>query len=86
MSKPVHVTDHALVRYLERVRGFKFDKERAEIQRVCAGFGDMDFATINKDGFLYEIVNGSVVTIAPRGYGPSKTKRRLRAEKLEGRL
>lgn len=72
---PPHVTDHALVRYLERVRGFTFERERAEIRRICNGLGDSKKATVRSNNCLFEVRNGSVVTITPPGNGPSKTKR-----------
>ena len=62
MPKPVHVTHHALIRYLERVRGFNFDREIAEIRKIC--------------GCLFEVRNGSVVSILPKTDYPSATKRK----------
>lgn len=74
--KAPRVTDHSLVRYLERVRGFDFKRERAAIQQVCQGLGDVVYATVKKDGCLYEIRNGAVVTITPDSGRPCATTRR----------
>jgi hypothetical protein len=68
----LHVTHHALVRYLERVRGFKFDREREAIQKICAGIKD---GSVKAHGCIFEIRNGTVVSICPDGPYPNATKR-----------
>ena len=73
MPKPVHVTHHALIRYLERVRGFNFDREIAEIRKIC---GNKIDGTIKAEGCLFEVRNGSVVSILPKTDYPSATKRK----------
>ena len=72
MTKPPRVTDHALCRWLERVRGFNLDRDRAEIQRICSG---MTNGTIKFDSHFFEIENNCVVTITAANPTPSKTKR-----------
>ncbi len=67
------VTDHALIRYLERVRGFDLDRSRAEIRDICRGIKN---GTVKLNGCNFEVKNGYVVTIAPSGREPSATKRR----------
>lgn len=72
MSKPANnVTDHALVRYLERVKGFRFERERQAIRDVCKGIQN---GTVKAHGCLFEITDGRVITIAPDN-GPCRTKR-----------
>jgi hypothetical protein len=73
MKNP-HVTDHALRRYLERVRGFKFDKEVSQIQDICRG---VENGTVKAFGHRFEIENWVVITIAPVGEDqrPNRTKR-----------
>jgi hypothetical protein len=80
MSKPVHITHHALVRYLERVRGFKFDREIAEMRRICAGVTN---GTVKAHGCVFEVKDGCLVTVAPLGDagGVSGTKRQEIAER-----
>ena len=60
MPKQLRVSDHALLRYLERVRGFKFDREREAIAKIC---GVTQNATVKSNGYLFEVRNGCVVTI-----------------------
>ncbi len=35
-ARPIHVSDHALVRYLERVHGIDFDDARRNVSRIDA--------------------------------------------------
>lgn len=71
MTKP-SVSDHALLRYLERVRGFTFEREREEIASTCRG---VETGTVKWRGHLYEVREGRVVTITPDVGHPNKTKR-----------
>ena len=67
---PVKITDHALVRYLERVKGFDLEPHRVEIVRICAAIEHVTGAcTISSNGFKYECNGGAVVTVRPRGSG-----------------
>lgn len=64
------VSDHALVRYLERVRGFDFDPIRAEIlsdgRRVAVQAMGQGRLPIGSDGLDLVVASGRVVTVAPR--------------------
>lgn len=62
MSSKVIVTDHALLRYLERVRGFNFDREKRIIEEICR---HVSSGRVKKEGFTYEIKFGRVVTVRP---------------------
>jgi len=79
MPKQVHITEHALVRYLERVRGFSFEKEKEELRKIC---GSIDNGTIKVHGHRFEIKNGSLITIVPPGV--NATKRKEVHERLSG--
>ena len=72
MPKALHVTHHALLRYLERVRGFKFDKEISEIRTICCGVTN---GHIKAHGCIFEIKNGALITVTPDNGGPSRTRR-----------
>jgi len=65
----LHVTDHAVLRYLERVRGIDIERLRADLQRkatrahasaVSIGGGEF---TIIVDGFRMKCQNDHVVTV-----------------------
>lgn len=70
MPAPLHITEHALLDYLERVRGFSFDKEREEIRKICK---DTTTGTVKAAGHQFEIRDGRLITITPPGM--CKTKR-----------
>lgn len=63
----LRVSDHAVVRYLERIRGLDIDALRDEI----AGKAELalDYPGSNgvlRDGHLYRVVNSTVITVQPR--------------------
>lgn len=65
------VTDHALVRYMERVMQLDLDAIRAEMlsdrnRRVIAAAPDCKIPVNNDQDLI--VVNGRIVTVAPR-YG-----------------
>ena len=83
MKKPrLHITDHAVIRYLGQVRGVDIDAIRAEIGRIvdlaeehegCSG--------VRADGFTYKIRGDSVTTVvaserADQRQGNRKRRRR----------
>ncbi len=68
MKKPlVHVTDHAVVRYLERVIGMDVDAIRREIgHKVDLALDHPGASGVVVEGFVYRLVETRVVTITPR--------------------
>lgn len=72
MTAPLRITDHALVRFLERVRGFNLDAERQAIRDICRG---MDSGTVKARGHLFEVKGRAVVTVAPDSGMPCRSKR-----------
>lgn len=77
MKKPLHpVSDHAVVRYLERVEGMDIERIRREIGRK------VDFAVQHGasgavvGGFVYRLSpGGTVTTVAPQNLPERNTKR-----------
>ena len=55
MKKPVWVTDHALVRVLERVGGFEIERLRRDIARRVQAAVDAGAGAVVLDGFVYII-------------------------------
>lgn len=61
---PSIVTDHALVRYLERVYGVDMDGLRRRIEKITEEGRDMGAAAVNCDGVSYTLSsNGRVITV-----------------------
>lgn len=66
MKKPrVHVTDHALLRYLERVLGMDLEFHRRQIGQMVDRANAAGASGVVIAGFSYRLQNGAVVTICP---------------------
>lgn len=72
MTTPLRITDHALVRFLERVRGFDLERERQAIRDICRGINS---GTVKARGHLFEVKSRAVVTVAPDSGSPCRSKR-----------
>lgn len=71
----VRVSDHAVLRYMERVQGFDVEAVRAHIASLCAGAAATGASTVIAEGKRFEISRiGVVMTVAPRGRGPALTR------------
>ena len=68
MNPPRHpVTDHAIVRYLERVQGWNIEMVREHIADLTCAAIEVGASAKIIDGFAYKFTNGRVVTIMPVG-------------------
>lgn len=64
MKKSRHpVSDHAVLRYLERVEGVDIERLRRMIGRQVDQAVEMGANRLNHDGFAYVLADGVVVTI-----------------------
>jgi hypothetical protein len=61
--QPHPVTDHAVIRYLERVLGLDVDGLRDKIAEDIRPALRTGASAITKQGFKYMIVDGALVTI-----------------------
>lgn len=80
----MNVTDHATLRYIERVLGFDVEDVRQRIRDVCENAAKAGASCVVHDGFQYKIAHGgrAVITVTPTaphsetgGYHPAKRKR-----------
>lgn len=89
MIKPsmegVVVTDHCLVRYLQRAMGLDVEMVRAHIMAICGGAAAFGATAVRAEGLKFEIVRGRVVTVVPDQQGPSKTTRERNRLLVQGR-
>lgn len=77
----IPVTDHAVIRYLERVQGVDVEAIRHEIrQKVALLVTFPDASAINSDGWRYLIEGGSVVTMV-RAHEPDVRTGGMRGER-----
>lgn len=61
----VVVTDQALVRYLERVRGLHLDAVRAEILATAGAAAAIGGKVLRKSGHPYVFEQGRIITVLP---------------------
>lgn len=64
-KEPVRVTDHAVIRYLERAMGLNIEIVRDHIASLCAGSAAYGATALRAEGVKFEIVNGAVTTVVP---------------------
>ena len=77
MKKPRHpASDHAVVRYLERVKGMDIDAVRREIGRVVDQGLEAGACGVISGGFVYRIEGGCVVTVTRQNTPPPGRRRR----------
>lgn len=73
--KRIRVSDHALMRYIERKLGLSLDPFRREIETIVATAYAVGARSIKKDGLEYCLSpDGTVVTVTP--YDRLKRQRR----------
>lgn len=65
----LQVTDHALVRYLERVKGIDTNRLRSSIltPKLCDA-ASAGASAIQLDGMIYCIKGNQLVTVKPKGH------------------
>jgi CRISPR/Cas system-associated endonuclease Cas3-HD len=70
-TPPIHVTDHAIVRYMERVYGIDIERIRAELASPTAALADRIGApfVILKSGHRAAVRDGCVQTVLPKRMG-----------------
>lgn len=73
--EPIRVSDHAVLRYLERVMDFNIDMVRKHIADTCAGPAAIGAVCVRAEGVRFEIINNAVTTITPDRINPSQTSR-----------
>ncbi|TMV09842.1 hypothetical protein FGK63_01870 [Ruegeria sediminis] len=77
MKKPMaHVTDHAVLRYLERVKGLDVETIRREIGHIVDLAVDHPAACgVVSGGFVYRMQEGAVITVIPQASADLRTGR-----------
>lgn len=68
MSNPketIRVTDHAVLRYMERAMGLNVEIVREHIATLCAGPAACGASALRAEGVKFEIAGKAVVTVVP---------------------
>jgi hypothetical protein len=82
---PIRVTDHAVVRYLERAMGLNVEIVREHIASVCQGPYEVGAVCVRSEGVRFEISGNAVTTVAPDRINPSNTTRERNQRVIERR-
>jgi hypothetical protein len=64
-KEPVRVTDHAVLRYLERAMGLKIETVREHILQLCVAPAAFGAVCVRSEGLRFVITDGVVVTVTP---------------------
>lgn len=81
--EPVRVSDHAILRYLERGMGLNMEIVRQHIADLCAGPAGIGAVCVRSEGLRFEITNNTVVTVRPDGKEPSKTTKNRNQQHIQ---
>lgn len=76
--RKIRITDHAVLRYLERVRGFDVEAVRREIAASCAVAADHPSASsVLSNGFRFIIKADAVITVTAQHDNKRNGRRKL---------
>lgn len=73
MTEP-RVTEHAVLRYMERVLGLDVEGVRKHILDTCTPAIMVGASSLKTEGVRFEFVNYAVTTVLPDGQMPNLTK------------
>lgn len=63
--EPVRISDHAILRYLERAMEFNIEAVRQHITGICDGPAAIGAVCVRAEGLRFQIVNNAVTTVGP---------------------
>lgn len=75
------ITDHAVVRYLERVKGIDIDATRSEIADIVRRGVSLGAQSVILDGMRYRLEGNFVVTVMEKRVGPALPRMREEDDK-----
>lgn len=76
-SHPVEVTDHAVLRYIERALSIDVEEVRQTIADKCATGVELGAMSVRVDGVRFMLQKHKVITTAPDDTGISNTTREI---------
>lgn len=84
--EPIRVTDHAVLRYMERAMGLNIEIVREHIASTCAGAAAVRAVCVRAEGLRFEIANGTTVTtVVPDRQSPGNINRERNQSAIERR-
>lgn len=81
--KTPRVTDHAILRYLERAKGVDVEAVRRHIEEICAGPMVAGATSVRAEGVKFCFAGAAVVTVTPSSQIPNKTQRERVQNKIQ---
>lgn len=73
------ITEHALFRYLERVKGIDMEHYRAEVAALVQPYVAIGARRVLIDGFSYEFDDNRLTTVQPAKRGKQQRRRSTEA-------
>jgi len=83
MADPLRVTDHAVLRYMERAMGLNVEIVRQHIEGICKNPAALGAVSVRTEGVRFEIRNNTVLTVAPDRTNPSNTGRAIVQDQIQ---
>lgn len=79
-KEPIRVSDHAVLRYMQRQMGLNVELVRQHIFALCATPAAFGAACVRAEGVKFIINDLTVVTVAPDTDGPTALRQRQLVE------
>lgn len=76
------ITDHAVVRYLERVKGVDIEAARTEIAEIVRRGVKLGAQSVLLDGMRYRLEGNFVVTVVKKREGPALSRMKPEEDSL----
>lgn len=80
--EPIRVSDHAVLRYLERAMGLNVEIVREHILQLCVAPASYGAVCVRAEGLRFEIASGAVTTVVPDRQLPGNTSRARSQQKI----
>ncbi len=82
-SDPLRVSDHAVLRYLERAMDLNIEVVRAHIASVCGTAAACRAVCVRAEGLRFEIADKTVTTVKPDHQLPARNSQLRSQQRLE---
>lgn len=66
LNEDLEISDHAVVRYLERVEGIDIEQIKTKIKGTIPAIEDFENMAYLKDGHRFIVKNNKVITVTPK--------------------
>lgn len=78
----IQVTDHAVLRYLERAMGLNIEIVREHILSICVNAAAFGAVAVRAEGLKFIIDGNHIVTVVPDSNIPSRIGRQRAIERM----